>query len=82
MFVASFILEVSHIINIPRLLGLYGENIGPLGLGSRAIGTEGFLTQFIRSIIVKLFNTSGILFNLSIIPVISRAREYLRNSYC
>ena len=31
----SHLKSVSHIINVPRLLGLYGEIIGPPGLGSR-----------------------------------------------
>ena len=31
----SYLKSVSHIINIPRLLGLLGENIGPPALGSR-----------------------------------------------
>ena len=30
--------SVSHIINIPRFLGLYGENIGPPDLGTREQG--------------------------------------------
>ena len=36
---SSFIFQsVDNIINIPRLLGLFGENIGPPGLGSRDRG--------------------------------------------
>ena len=31
----SYLKCVSHVINIPHLLSLYGENIGPPGLGSR-----------------------------------------------
>ena len=42
---ASYLKSVSHMINIPRLLGLYGDNIGSPGLGSRAIGTEDFLAH-------------------------------------
>ena len=75
-----------HIINIPPLLGLYGENIGAPGLGSRDQGLP--RTQLIRSITVKLFNTTFtslpqkvILFTLSKIPLNSREREHPRNSY-
>ena len=43
----SYLKSVSHRINIPRLLGLCGENIGPPGL---AVGTKLLpRTQFIRS---------------------------------
>ena len=34
-WIVSYLKRVSHIINVPRSLGLYGENIGPPGLGSR-----------------------------------------------
>ena len=65
----------------------FARSVGPPGVGSRAIGSEDFLAHSfkIRSIIVKLFNTSGnstafpqkiILFTLSgIIPLIFQGEE-------
>ena len=60
----SYLKVVSHIINIPRLLGLYGENIGPPGLGSRdrAATSHSVNLEIIyvkKRFMFRLFNTSG-----------------------
>ena len=87
---SSFIFQsVDNIINIPRLLGLFGENIGPPGLGSRDRGLPPtqLITYLSSSNYSKLSGNStslpqkNILFTLSIIALNSRAREDLRNSY-
>ena len=84
----SYLKSVSHIINILRLFSLYGEIIVPQDLGNKDRAASSHTV--IRSIIVTLFNTYGkstlllqmnIPFTFWIIPLNSRVREYLRNSY-
>ena len=58
----SYLESVSHIINIPRLPGLYGKNIGPPGLysGDRAASSHSVLSSiFKKGFIFSRFNTSS-----------------------
>ena len=67
----SYLKSVSHLINIPCFLGLYGKNIGPPGLGSKKRGLPH--RQLIRFVIVKLFNTSG---NSTSLPQKTQIKAY------
>ena len=81
----SYVKSVSHIINIPRLLGQYGVMSCSVRGQVLAAGTEllprsssGYSTQVVT---VHLLPQKNIHFTLWIIPLNFRARDHLRNLY-